>query len=100
MRWASDWRYDDTKAPADWWLITRLNPNLHKQQDLILNTIRARHIFPAMTDPFSISVGALSVLGAIVKTSQAVIDFVKGTRGAPESVSALSDDVVALREVL
>ena len=53
-----------------------------------------------MTDPFSIVAGAISLIGATLKTSEVAIVFINGIRGAPRAVNALSYDVVNLQQVL
>ena len=53
-----------------------------------------------MAEPFSTVVGALTLVGAVLKLSKTTRDFVDTIQGAPRAVSALSGDVSSVTEVL
>jgi hypothetical protein len=51
-------------------------------------------------DPFSITAGVVGTAGVALHSARRVKDFIDGIQGAPRAVSALSQDLQALQNVL
>jgi hypothetical protein len=51
-------------------------------------------------EPLSITTGILCLVGTAIKGARTTKSFIDGIRGAPQAVSALSQDLAALADVL